>query len=401
MKTPAKQRSFRTSGTNLLKAKSHNHSVVLEVIRTRGPISRVEISRVTSLSRQTIQNIVAQLEEHDLVRMKAGKITGRGHPGMEVSLNTDAALSFGIHVDRTRVTAVVCNLEGQMVWDATRQLASNTLEAANAAIAETVETFRSTHVALFPKVVGCGIAAAGPFDVSTVGKGEPTSFHELGTEQNLQDLKTTLGLPIVLENDATAAAMGESFYGAGRGLSNFAFLQFGVGLGSGFVLNGDLYTGTRGNAGELGHVVVELNGEPCPCGNKGCLERYLSIDALCRHLGLVPDDVATFARLAEMVDRADANLMRWVEGAVPRLHQAVNILETMLDPEVIIVGGTAPENFLDLLIEKSSPCPAPLSAHADPDRIRRGTAGRLSIALGASAVSMSAHFAPSVSQLVL
>lgn len=205
----------------------------------------------------------------------------------------------------------------------------------------------------------------------------------------------------MLENDATAAAMGESFYGVGRDLGSFAFLHFGVGLGSGFVLNGDLYTGARGNAGELGHVVAELNGEPCPCGNSGCLERYLSIDALCRHLGLAPDDADTFARLSERSAARDPAVMAWVEAAVPRLHQAVNILEMMLDPEVIIIGGSAPETFLDLLIGTASPCPPTLAARGRAERIRRGTAGRLSIALGASAVSMNAHFAPSVSQLVL
>jgi len=401
MKSTDKSGTFRTSGTNLKKAKSHNHSVVLEVIRTQGPISRTEIARVTSLSRQTIQNIVVQLEEHSLVRMKAGKIVGRGHPGMEVSLNPKAAHSIGIQLDRTRMTAVVCDLEGEKVWDLTRDLAAANADAANHAIASSIEEFRELHENLYSSIVGCGIAAAGPFGTEMLREGETTSFHEFGAEENLTKLEEMLGLPIVLENDATAGAVGESFYGAGRGIDSFAYMQFGVGLGSGFVLNGAPYSGTRGNAGELGHVVAELGGEPCPCGNSGCLERYLSIDALCRHLGLAPDDINTFDRISDLIAADDATVNAWVDAVVPRMHQAINILESIVDPEAIVVGGTAPENFLDLLIERSVPNPLVVASEAYEKRIRRGTGGRLSIAMGASAVSMNAYFAPSVAQLVL
>ncbi|WP_167740416.1 ROK family transcriptional regulator [Parasedimentitalea huanghaiensis] len=401
MDNSEKPHSFRTSGTNLRKAKTHNHSVVLEVIRTQGPISRTKISQVTSLSRQTIQNIVALLEELDLVRMTASKIVGRGHPGMEVCLNKDAALSFGIHVDRTRATAVVCNLDGRKIWESVCDLTSTTSDAANSAIATLVSGFRDEHSNLYPTVVGCGLAAAGPFGIRNAPKGDPTNFHEFGTPENLALLEQQLGLPIVLENDATAAAVGEGFYGAGKGLDNFAFLQFGVGLGAGLVLKGDPYAGTFGNAGEIGHVVVELGGEACPCGNFGCLERYLSIDALCRCLSLPGDDIATFTKIADLVSARDKTVIDWIDAAIPRFHQAVNILEAMLDAETIIIGGTAPENFLNLLIEKATPFLGSLSQRSDDKRIRNGAAGLSSIALGASAVSMNAHFAPSVSRLVL
>lgn len=401
MKNTVKNGAFRTSGTNLRKAKSHNHSVVLEVIRTQGPISRTEIARVTSLSRQTIQNIVAQLEELKLVRMKTGKIVGRGHPGKEVSLNPESAHSIGVQLDRTRLTTVVCDLEGHKIWDGTREIESATPASANQAIAASVSEFSALHGDLVPTIVGCGIAAAGPFGNEQVRDSETTIFHEFGIEENLTILEDLLELPIVLENDATAGAVGESFYGAGRGLENFAYMQFGVGLGSGFILNGAPYSGTRGNAGELGHVIAELDGRPCPCGNRGCLERYLSIDALCQHLGLTPNDSETFDKIAALSKTQDPQLTDWIDEVAPRLHQAFSILESMMDPEFIIVGGTAPESFLDLLIKRAAPYPASLSGEANGDRIIQGSGGRLSIALGASAVSMNAHFAPSVSQLVL
>lgn len=401
MEKTEKSQSFRTSGTNLRRAKTHNHSVVLEVIRTQGPISRTKVAQVTSLSRQTIQNIVAQLEKLDLVQMTASKIVGRGHPGMEVSLNKDAALSFGIHVDRTIATTVVCNLAGQKIWESVCDLSSTTPGAANSAITKLVSSFRETHSDLFPSVVGCGIATAGPFGAETALRGDPTSFHAFGTQENLTMLEHQLGLPIVLENDAAAAAVGEGFYGAGRGVENFAFLQFGVGLGAGFVLKGDPYAGAQGHAGELGHVVVELDGDPCPCGNFGCLERYLSIDALCRQLGLPRDERSTFTTISDLIDAKDEKIIDWIRAVVPRFHQAVNVLELMLDPETIIVGGTAPENFLKLLIDMAAPFPVSLSKRDNGKRIQSGAAGYLSVALGASAVSMNAHFAPSVSRLVL
>lgn len=394
--------TFRTSGTNLTRAKTHNYNVVLEVIRTRGPISRTTIAQITSLSRQTVQNLVAELETVGLVVMTPGEIKGRGHPGMEVILNAESALSIGVHVDRRSLTTVACNLEGHVIWFDTTPLTDPSPAHANDKIAVSVAAFKDQFPTLSKRLLGLGIAAPGPFGATSVDAGDAASFQEIGTDESIDKLVQRTGLPVILENDATAAAVGEWLYGSGKGNNNLAVLHFGTGLGAGFILGGSPYRGAQSNAGEIGHWVVQPGGIPCFCGNRGCLERYLSFGALCADLGLHPNDATAIQNILDRHTAKDPELARWIEAAAPRFRQAINMLEVMLDPETIIVGGTVPAVILDRLISAAIPLLNPISTLPKPiSRVMRGTSGPLTVAQGAAAVSTNAHFAPSMARLVL
>jgi predicted NBD/HSP70 family sugar kinase len=393
---------IRTSGTNLTKAKSHNFNVILEVIRTRGPVSRTTIADITSLSRQTVQNIVSELEEAGFVRLTPGEIRGRGHPGMEVSLNPEGAFSMGFHADRHRLTAVACDMEGVVVWSDTRALASDTVQTANQTIIESVFRFRKAIPAVGERLLGVGVAAPGPFGSPSTEAIDFASFQELGADENVASLAKQVGLPVVLENDATAAAIGEWLYGVGKGTSNFAVLHFGMGLGAGFVLGGMPYRGRHNNAGEIGHMVVVPDGKPCFCGNQGCLERYLSLGSVFEHLDLRPNDPASIERVVMLCNRQDPAIASWLDEASVRLRQAVNFIEVLLDPDTIAIGGLVPDILLDSLIERAAPLLARItSAATSLPRIQRGASGPLTVARGAAAVAIDAEFAPSPVRLVL
>jgi predicted NBD/HSP70 family sugar kinase len=394
--------TFRTSGTNLTRAKTHNFSVVMEVVRTRGPISRTEIAAITSLSRQTVQNLVAELEAANLVTMTPGEIKGRGHPGMTVMLNADSAYTFGVHVDRRSLTALACNLDGKIIWSATEALTNPSAHVASAAIVQAIQRFRLAHPGPGGRLLGLGIAAPGPFGPNGTNVRDAGSFPEIGASETLTLLEQETGLPISLENDATAAAVGEWLYGAGKGRNNLAVLHFGTGLGAGFILGGSPYRGSSSNAGEIGHMIVVPGGRACFCGNNGCLERYLSFGALCDVLGVEPNNAGAGQDVLAMHNRGNATLAAWLNDAAPMFRQAISIIEAMVDPETIIIGGTVPEGLLDLIIAAAAPLSRSLTSRdRDGVRVMRGTSGPLTVALGAAAVSISSHFAPSVSRLVL
>jgi predicted NBD/HSP70 family sugar kinase len=394
--------TIRTSGTNLTKAKSHNFNVILEVIRTRGPVSRTTIADITSLSRQTVQNIVFELEEAGLVRLTPGEIRGRGHPGMEVSLNPEGAFSLGFHADRHRLTAVACDMEGVVVWSDTRSLANDNVQTANMAIVETVFRFREAMPVASKRLLGVGVAAPGPFGLPMTQEIDFASFQELGADENVAALARQVGLPVVLENDATAAAIGEWLYGVGRGTSNLAVLHFGVGLGAGFVLGGTPYRGRHSNAGEIGHMVVVPNGKPCFCGNQGCLERYLSLGSVFEHLNLRPNDPASIEKVAHLCITQDQAIASWLDEASGRLRQAINFIEVLLDPDTIAIGGLVPDSLLDRLISGTFPLLTSISSAATRlPRVQRGASGPLTVARGAAAVAIDTRFAPSPSGLVL
>ncbi len=393
---------LRTSGTNLSRTKVHNLRVVIEVIRTQGPISKTEIANVTSLSRQTIQYIVAELQSAELVELIDGEVKGRGHPGKKIVLAPTGAYTMGIHVDRLSTRVVVCDLVGNVIWNRTERLDTLDITTANRLIETVCLDYFSERPREAKKMVGVGIAAPGPFNQTNVRPDDLTNFQEIGTQQNLDDLSSKIGLPVIIENDAAAGAIGEHLHGVGADFDTFVFLQFGIGLGAGIILNGNKFTGSSEIAGEVGHIIVEpTNGLRCSCGKSGCLERYLSVDALCRDLGLQIEDIDLMSKLDAMIKKKEPSLVNWLQDVAPRFRQLVNILEMTIDPELVIVGGTVPRSFLELLIELSVPLYEPLNLRRQGRQVKIGTADEYVVAVGAAAASAETHFAPALTGLIL
>ncbi|PLM80673.1 sugar kinase, partial [Klebsiella variicola] len=159
------------------------------------------------------------------------------------------------------------------------------------------------------------------------------------------------GLPVTLENDATVAAIGERFHGVARQLNSFVYLYIGTGLGAGIFTDGHVYTGHAHNAGEVGHIVVAPNGRPCYCGNEGCLERYVSLQAAYEFCGLDP-----YRALPEDLLSVDAALFdQWITSILAPLRQAINLLECVFDAETVVVGGMMPAPLLEKVLARLPP----------------------------------------------
>ena len=393
---------FRTKGTNLLRAKSHNHSVVLEIIRMQGPVSRTSISSQTQLSRQTVQNIVAELIDEQIVSLSAGQKKGRGNPGMLVQLCPTKAFSIGIQVDQFTVTAVACDLAGSQVWSDSRQLKKRSVDTTNALIFELVAVFQQQCPEFADRVIGVGVAAPGPFGGREVARLETTAFAEFGLAENIALLSAELGQPVILENDAAAAALGEFFYGKGKGLSSYVLLHFGLGFGAGLVLDGELYRGNQSNAGELGHIVIETNGKQCHCGKKGCLERYLSMFALCEALSLSPENAGSIARVEQLFKDKDREVLAWIEASGIYLERAIDIVKSTLDVEAIFIGGVVSGELIQAIIDSClKQSGSVLVAQDSFDNVYTAAAGPITVALGAAAAASNASLAPSLSRMLL
>jgi predicted NBD/HSP70 family sugar kinase len=164
----------------------------------------------------------------------------------------------------------------------------------------------------------------------------------------VQWLSNALQIPVVAENDATAAAVGEQIHGVGRRLRDFFYIYIGVGVGGGMILSGHPYRGNAGRAGELGHIVVERGGRPCACGNRGCLERYASLSAAQHALDGRPEGSSRID-LEELAASAP-KLGPWIELAAGHLATACVAIDNLLDPEAIVIGGIIPDAVLKPLI---------------------------------------------------
>ncbi|RWD60135.1 MAG: ROK family transcriptional regulator [Mesorhizobium sp.] len=365
-------------GTNQEFGRPYNRRIVLESIRRFGPIARGEIARHVGLTVQTVSTIVRELEEQGYILSVRKEPKGRGLPPATLRINPEGGYAVGIHLTPLGIDAALINLSGDVIESAHREAPHAAPDEAFEAIGAMVAELTARRSG--GRVIGIGMALPGPFGV------EPMSFVGPTTMAGWQDvplrerLTAVTGLPAFFENDMAAAAMGERFYGLGAKHSECYYLYFGVGLGGTMLHDGSALRGAWGNAGEIGHIPVVPGGELCPCGNRGCLERYVSLDARRRWNGNDAD---------------------WVSEITPVFRNAIAIIENLFDPETIVLGGLASPALLERLAASVGPLHNSVSARKDrvAPRILVAQGGQHAVLRGAAALAVSGVLSPRFGQI--
>ncbi|MET9951406.1 ROK family transcriptional regulator [Streptomyces sp. NPDC006339] len=309
--------------------RSHNAALVLDLLRAAGEdgVSRLELAAGTGLTPQAVSKITARLRAEGLVTDAGRRASTGGKPATVLRLVPAAAYAIGLHLDRDELTAVLLDLAGERVAERRSPLdlgagAEPVLAAVGAEIAALtgaagVGTGAGTGVGAGAGapgalgVLGVGVAMPGPLDHRTGTPGRVTGFPEWEGFPLRDELARRLGLPVVLDKDTNAAALGLALRPGTP--ASFAYVHLGTGLGAGLVLGGAVLRGGRTGAGELGHQTVQLDGPPCDCGGRGCLE-VLCLAALAR---------GDLAEAARVLGTGAANLVR------------------LLDIERVLLGGRA------------------------------------------------------------
>ncbi|RWR03075.1 ROK family transcriptional regulator [[Pantoea] beijingensis] len=382
-----------TSGTNLEHARAHNRRVIIEAIRLSGELTRAELARLTALTPQTVSNIVAELQQAGMLSSHSPrKGSGRGQPAIPITLNPASAWSIGIHLDHQTLLIVLVDLTGEVHFRRLVMVQKPQPGATLELIVTLLEEIKQQLGNHWRKVLGIGVVMPGPFGVEGISSQGPTTLHGWENVDVETDLARACGLPVTLENDATVAAIGERFHGVARQLNSFVYLYIGTGLGAGIFTNGHIYTGHAHNAGEIGHVVVQPDGKACYCGNRGCLERYVSLQAAYEHCGLdpmtaLPDDLLLNVDPARFDD--------WIDSVLPPLRQAINMIECIFDAEAVIIGGMMPQPLLRKMVNRLFPLYRSVrSRYLDDMRVKVGMTGSDTAALGAAALPIFDEFNP-------
>ncbi len=378
-------------GTNLEHARSHNRRAVLNAVRMHGTLSRADLARKTSLTIQTISNIVAELENDGL--LKGGKTTKnpRGQPSIPYSINPDGGAAFGFHLARHRVIGVLSDLNGTILAQEEVRAETSEPNSVSPIVKRCIERMLKQTGISHNKIFGIGIAVPARFGLGTLTREGPTGLPAWDDEAAREAFRLSLPFPTLIENDAVASAIGEHEYGVARGIDNFVLLFLEEGLGASLFLNGSVYKGASLSAGEIGHMVMDPDGKPCPCGNRGCLERYVSLQAAFEHSGALPSDITPI----DIGESSVENHKAWIALAAPKLRQAVSILETIADTETIVLNGLASREILSALVEQAQPLHTSVrnNQHAPP-RLQVGTIGRIATALGAAALPIFREMNP-------
>lgn len=361
-------------GTNQEQARPYNRRIVLECIRNDGPQTRGDIAERVGLTVQTVSTIVRELEDQGYLLSVRGAPKGRGLPATTLHLNPDGGYAIGLSVTPLGVDAALMNLAGDMLGSAGRACPHPSPGQAFALIEELVAEMRALRP--LGRILGVGFAMPGPFDVQAMSFVGPTTLDGWTGVPIRARLEEVTKLPAFIAADTVAAALGVRLYGEGAAIAQFYYLHLGVGLGGTMMQDGVPQRGAWGNAGEIGHIPAVPGGLPCPCGNSGCLERYLSLDG--------------FSNRPAGQSQAD-----WVQEITPIFHSAIRTIENLFDPQTIVLGGIAPAGLISALVATTDNLPTSISSRYDRTTPRvTASLGNQSVLRGAAALAVSGVLSP-------
>ena len=362
-------------GTNQEVGRPYNRRIVLEAIRQNGPVARGDIAGQVGLTVQTVSNITRELEEQGFICGTRTTARLRGYPPTSLTINPDGGYAIGLNITPVGINAGLINLAGHIVASEARGRDCLAPKQAFTEIRAMVAAFRATIPG--KRLLGVGLAMPGPFDVETMSFVGPTTLQGWKDVPIQQELAAIAGCPAFIEMDHAAAAMGERLYGAGRGFKDYYYLFFSMGLGGCMVQDGLPVRGSHRNAGEIGHIPIVPGGEPCPCGNRGCLERYVSLEARERRSGVIGTEA-------------------WLAEAAPLFRAAISTIENLFDPQTIIIGGPAGTDIPQRLLALAEPLANSVSSRRNrtAPRIVFSDAGHDAALRGAGSVAISGALAP-------
>lgn len=370
---------------------THNQRVVLDLVRTRGPISRADIVRLSGLTFPSVSRIVGELIERGLVGEKRQRRGGMGKPPTELELNPQSAFSVGLNLDRDRLSAVLVDLAGAVLAREHLPLTDPGPEAVLPLMVSATEGLLGGQDVPKRSLLGIGVGLPAPLHGGKVSARLPEDLSAWEGAEVAEALGRPFGCPVLLENNATAAAIGERWYGVGQGIRNFLFIFFAHGVGGGVVLGGQPHTGFCGFSGEFGLIPVRESGD----GRLHDTGFYAAPSELAKQLEAAGESAST-ADLERLYGAGHPVVSGWLDAAAAALAPALVYAEYLLDPEAFILGGRLPAGLIDALIERLG---RRLPAHRHPAKpygpqLLRGGTGEDAAALGAATIPIYRAMTP-------
>jgi predicted NBD/HSP70 family sugar kinase len=342
-----------------------------------------------------VSSLIADLQADGLVveRPEPGSAHGAqgGRPPILLSFDASAGAAVGVDFGHSHLRVAVSDLASTILAERTRALDTDhdAQEGLEMAAELVVETLADAGVAR-ETVIGAGMGLPGPIDQGDGTVGSSAILPGWIGMAAASELRRRLDIPVMVDNDANLGALAEAAFGAGRAAGDLVYLKVSSGIGAGLILNGRLYRGSAGLAGELGHVLVDPDGIVCRCGNRGCLETIAATSALVDCLRPTHGEDFTVAAMLEAARTGDAACQKAIADAGKALGQVVATLLNVLNPEMLIVGGDL-AGAGDLLLDgvRESVARAALPETSRGAQLVTGVLGERAQVLGALALVVS------------
>ncbi|MCZ4099963.1 ROK family transcriptional regulator [Streptomyces sp. So13.3] len=327
--------------TDVVPAATPAASLVFTTVLSHGPLTRIEIGRRTALSPAAVTKAVRPL-------MAAGYLVegvdeearaSLGRPANPVRVDGGRALFIGVKVTGDEIIAVLTDLCCRIRVARHVQLTARDPGAVLASIGALVQELLTEAEGFGVQVSGLGLAVSGDVDrVAGVVRYSP--FLDWRDVPLAELAGTVTGLPVTVDNDVRALTVAEQWFGAGAGVSDFALVTVGAGIGCGLVVHGRVVSGAHGVAGEIGHLSIDPLGPLCHCGNTGCVEAIAGDAAIIRRVREVTGlPVTDSARALELAHQGDPGAREVYARAGEAIGRAIGAVVNVLGPERVIISG--------------------------------------------------------------
>jgi len=341
---------YRTGDLKLIQ--ELNRSIILRTIRHYGPISRSEIAKKNKISPTTVTAAVKELIHQGLVYEDGVGVSTGGRKPVLVRFSSDSKFIIAVAITNSSIKIAEMNLEAKVCRQKVFPVYNLTGKLVIDYLLKSIGQFLEEYSDL-TKCIGISIISPGIINVDKGIIYENTKL-KLKNIPLKEMVEKQFKLKTWLENDANAIALAEKRFGAYRKFKNLIYITIGDGVGAGIIVNGSIFRGCRGGAGEVGHTSIDRNGIPCDCGNTGCLENYISWPAICAKvlssvvqgkptmmLELVKGDInrVTPSIFRDALKKNDQLAKEIMKDTAAYLATGMVNLVNLLNPDIIILGG--------------------------------------------------------------
>jgi len=318
-----------------------NRARVVETVKRFGAITQVELAEATGLSAGTISTIVKELQSAGIVDTSPTSRSGRR--AVQVKLAHRPGLVAGAHFSRRMLRVALADLTGAVVAEQHLPLAKDHradtgLDRAAMLIFDMLEHLGAKG----SELLGIGVGVGAPIDRATGKVSSPQLMRGWDGVPIAEALAKRTNAPVAVDNDANLAALAEARFGAGQGFDPIVYVSASYGIGAGILVNGEIFGGYSGLAGEIGHISVDEQGPICHCGNRGCLEMLAGSAAMLESLRLTHGNLSLRDLIAQ-ANAGDIACRRVLADAAHYYGIALASLCNLLDPQRVILGGEIAE----------------------------------------------------------
>lgn len=335
-------------------------ALFLKEIATSKGLTRVELAKISGLTKTTVSGVVTSLFDSGYITEKtldadSEKYIGTGRRPTALFLSKESPLICGMLVHRGCLSVTLSGLDGKIYKILEYSYENITADAVTEILCG---MFSRLKAETERKILGIGLACLGPISLKERKILKPNNFYGIENYAIANDIERRTSLPVIMQNDISAAAVAEALYGNGKRINDFIYLHLMNGIGSGIVLNGELYGGSSGNAGDLAHITVNMFGRRCSCGGTGCLESYANIGQIRAHLSLLSGSDCSkisFRQVISRLNAGDAAALSAMQEYTAPLSEALTSMLHCLDINTVIFGydGCEDGSTLEKMLERN------------------------------------------------